>query len=314
MPGIALAFIAVSLAAQAPPPATVDTVFDWLPADTETVIAAEKSFVVPQVEVLDSNALAVAQGFTLGLLTVAEKGRVFHTLQGLRIRFSLLAGRKFGWRNDDQDGLVSYQGCAAYAFERPLPPALIARTAEETVLGHPAWVSKGTQNQSDYQYTYRVTQLRPDLLLVCNDRDFLTEVLTRMAGKPNRQALPESLPEWKHVDRLAPLWGVRHFAAHPAVRDDTNPANFDEGKGDKEAVGLAMQVGHPAGTVWGRWITKSKASPWPDLLVEADFNEQAKITRKQDGAWELACPAADQHAASFTAFVLLGMLGFSVSR
>jgi hypothetical protein len=281
------------------------------------VIVAERPFSVPQAEVLDSNALAVAQGFTLGLLTVAEKGRVAHTLEGLRIRFSLLAGRKFGWRNDDQDGLVSYQGCAIYASEKPLPPALIARSAEETVLGHPAWTSKGTQNQSEYQYTYHVTQLRPDLLLICNDRDFLTEILTRMAAKPNRQALPESLPEWKHVDRLAPLWGIRHFAAHPAVRDDTNPANFDEGKGDKEALGLAMQVGHPAGTVWGRWLTKStksKANPWPDLLTEADFNGQAQIARKQDGAWELACPAADQHAASFTAFVLLGMLGFSVSR
>ena len=312
MLGLALALIAASLAT--PPPATVDTVLDWLPADTETVIAAERPFVVPQVEVLDSNAVGVAQGFTLGLLTAAEKGRVLHTTQGLRIRFSLLAGRKFGWRNDDKDGLVSYQGCAAYAFEKPLPSALIARSAEETVLGHPTWVSKGSQNESEYQYTYRVAQPRPDLLLICNDRDFFTEILARMAAKPNRQALPETLPEWKHVDRLAPLWGVRHFDAHPAKRDDTNPANFEEGKGDKEALGIAMQAGHPGGTVWGRWMTKSKSNPWPDLLTEADFNGQAQITRKQDGAWELACPAADQHAASFTAFVLLGMLGFSVSR
>lgn len=302
-----------ALLASTPPPATVDNVFDWLPADTESVVAAERPFVVPSHEIRDSDALAVAQGFTIGLLTAAEKGRLFNSLQGFRLRFSLLAGRKFAWRNDDKDGLISYQGCAVYAVER-MPPAIIARAAEENVAGHPTWTSKGSQNESEYQYTYRITLLRPDLLLICNDRDFFTEVVTRSSGKAVRQALPESLPEWKHVDRLAPIWGIRHFDAHPSIRDDTNPANFEGGKGDKEAVGIAMQVGHPAGSVWGRWMTKSKTNPWPELAEDPDFNGQAQITRKQDGAWELACPATDQHAASFTGFVLLGMLGFSVSR
>jgi hypothetical protein len=50
------------------------------------------------------------------------------------------------------------------------------------------------------------------MMLACNDRDFFTQMVARMAVRQTPRALPETLPEWEQVDRSAPLWAVRHIS------------------------------------------------------------------------------------------------------
>ncbi len=54
--------------------------------------------------------------------------------------------------------------------------------------------------------------LEPGLAIFSTNRDFLDQILKRkLAGAP-RAALPETLPEWRLVDRGLPVWGLRHHS------------------------------------------------------------------------------------------------------
>jgi hypothetical protein len=290
----------------------VDAVLVWLPADTETIVVAQKSFPILHVDAEPTDALDMAHGYALGLLGASEDERLLKALQGQSIRFAVVAARKFGFRDDDALGLTSYEGCAVYAFAKQLDTALFDRTPEEKLLGHSLWLSKGSQNESKYVYTYRIAQLKPDLLLICNNQDFLKDILVN-ADAPipskTRLALPASLPEWKHVDRGSPFWGVRHFPK-PLEMDYVHP---EQGKGDPLASGSAMEVGGPGGGVTGSWITKSKGDPWRELSAAKEFKGRATSRQTPDGSWEMAVSSPDKEAMFFAILALMGSLGFTVN-
>src|SRR6266404_5818477 len=179
MRAIALLLAAVSLTAQTADHVNMDSVLDWLPKDTETILVAQKSFQILHTDAEPADALDMAHGYVLGLLGAAENERLIKMLQGQSIRFAVVAARRFGFRDDDALGLDSYEGCAVYAFAKPLDASTFAPTPAERFQGHPLWLSKGSQNESAYVYTYRTTLLKPDLLLVCNNQSFFNEILTR---------------------------------------------------------------------------------------------------------------------------------------
>jgi hypothetical protein len=308
MRAIALLLAAVSLTAQTADHVTVDSVLDWLPKDTETILVAQKSFQILHADAEPADALDMAHGYVLGLLGAAENERLIRTLQGQSIRFAVVAARKFGFRDDDSLGLVSYEGCAAYAFAKPLDAAIFARTAEEKLPGNALWLSKGSQNESKYEYTYRTTLLKPDLLLICNNQNFLNETLATFdSASPSkvRQALPASLPEWKQVDRSAPVWGLRHFAQQLEL-DYIHP---ERGKGDPTATGSTMQVG-PASAVLGCWVSKANADPWREFSTSKDLKGRATTRRNALGGWEVAVSASNKEVMFFATAALFGSLGF----
>ena len=82
-----------------------------------------------------------------------------------------------------------------------------------------------------------------NVLIVATNREYLQEVLARIRGDIGQRALPETLPEWKHVNRKAKFWGLRHFNKGDAGADPSSPfggkrtANMP----DELAIGLTFE-------------------------------------------------------------------------
>jgi len=72
-------------------------------------------------------------------------------------------------------------------------------------------------------WTIYVSFPQNNVVLVATNRSFLQEVLVRMRGKEGQRALPDSLPEWKYVNRNSQFWGIRHFDRTQAKMDPSSP-------------------------------------------------------------------------------------------
>jgi hypothetical protein len=259
----------------------VDQILQWLPPDTETLIVAQQPFKVPSEKPKTIEGVSVmAQGYALGLFGTIEKESIAKVLGGRTIRLAALGARKFANHTPDARGalplgLIAYQGCAVYSFVEEVPESVFQRKADESVMGHPVWVSKGSQNDFQDTDTYFAGLPKPDLMLTCNDRDFFTQMVSRMAvGQPAR-ALPADLKEWQHLDRSAPVWAIRHFRSDRAGEDPTI-AELLAGKGP-EAVGLTVAFGIDGGA---KATMLAKSDPWGDLAKVPEFRE----------VWPLAVP------------------------
>jgi len=68
-------------------------------------------------------------------------------------------------------------------------------------------------------------------------------VLVRMRGKEGQRALPDSLPEWKYVNRNSQFWGIRHFDRTQAKMDPSSPFRDRQivNVPDDQAIGLIYQ-------------------------------------------------------------------------
>jgi hypothetical protein len=56
-----------------------------------------------------------------------------------------------------------------------------------------------------------VARPRPHVLVVTANARTMDEILARIHTPTAPRALPDSLPEWRHVDFNKPLWALRHF-------------------------------------------------------------------------------------------------------
>jgi hypothetical protein len=292
-----------------------DQVLDWLPPDTETIVIAQQLFKVPQADRPGADALAMAQGYVLGLLAAVENETLIEALPGRAIRLAALGARQFANHAPKGDmlplGLIAYQGCAVYSFLEPVPESIFQRKPDESVMGHPVWVSKGSQNDFKDTDMFLVALPKPDMMLACNDRDFFTQMVSRMAVHQSPRALPASLPEWKQVDRSAPLWAVRHIRVDRAPEDPSYPAHLigaGPGARDPEITGLTVEFG-PSSAVKARML--AKGDPWKDLASSDDFHGEAQPRKVADGIWELSV-ANKPEAGGMAVFALMAFLGFAV--
>ena len=89
--------------------------------------------------------------------------------------------------------------------------------------------------------TFFVAHPRPDVLLSATNRDYLSTVLSRMTTKAAERALPEDLPEWKHLNRSAREWAMRHFS-RAAGSDPTSPFTPGIREFDEQAIGLVYSA------------------------------------------------------------------------
>jgi hypothetical protein len=289
-----------------------DSILDWLPADTETLVVAQEPFsITKQDQTGIPTALRLAQDYVLGLLAVAENEKLAEALLGRTIRLAALGARRFENHPPLQNdvlplGMIAYQGCAVYAFAEPLPEAILSRPSDDSVIGHRVWISKGTQNDRPNSDTYLVSLLQPDLMTVCNNREFFQEIVSRKGIPREARALPPELPEWKHLDRTAPLWAICHYRPDGLLVHLLDRS--DAGSGS-EATGVAVEFGLASGVTRARMISKS--DPWMGFADNAEFHGAAKSRKVADGVWELSI-SDNPEAANMTAFALMGMVGFVV--
>jgi hypothetical protein len=61
------------------------------------------------------------------------------------------------------------------------------------------------------------------VMFVATNPLFLKETLVRMRGSHEEKALPDTLPEWKFVNKQAQFWGLRHYAKSEANEDPSSP-------------------------------------------------------------------------------------------
>jgi hypothetical protein len=173
-------------------------------------------------------------------------------------------------------------------------------------MGQRIWTSKGTQNDRPDTDTLFVSIPKQDTILVCNDRLFLTEMISRMSAPSNVRALPVSLPEWSLVDRSAPLWAIRHLRADRAA---SQPAHLLSADKDPEATGFAVHFGLVSTAA--KAVILAKYDPWREIVGLSEFQGSAQSKKITDGVWELSVGDKPE-AAAMAAFVLMGLLGIAV--
>ncbi len=253
---------------QSPKPSTRSTdqavvekdVIWWLPADTESVVAARGPFLIPHEpdEMNEKNDVewftkkasladirAELEALPLELLDDVD---LVGALKGYTVAYAMQGSRHF--REPSGYEVTEYEGCSIVVFDRNLDGL------ETTIAQVPGWTgaSKGAIGGSkvliwhgegkDAERTYLLAFPKPNVLLIANNRKYLVEVLERMAQKKMPRALPNELPEWKFLDANARFWGLRHYDPTQAKKDPTSPLGGDSAyvQGDPKAIGVLFAL------------------------------------------------------------------------
>lgn len=222
-------------------PDDVQQMLGWLPRDTETVIVCQRPFEVwGSNEVGTDNTMKailrdVLQNLPLGPTLELHDGLLRETLQGHKVLLAVEGSR--GFRMIKRGVAVPYEGCHVMRFtdaSDDVLQATIQRCLEKAgkalrIRGMDVAVFSESREKNDW--TYFVARPRRGILLCATDQRFLEEVLDRMEKHEEGRALPESLPEWKHIDTTAPVWGIHHYAEKgrdrlQAFRPDRDAVGF----------------------------------------------------------------------------------------
>jgi hypothetical protein len=233
-----------------PSPQLIERMLSWFPADTETVSAVTGPLLLPKMEKDSNGGLTIAKSqdevqssflrFPLQLfiglsnhldnqpiVTVIEGSRDFKPPTGLgEMRF--------------QGGVIAvFSGDITDQANRYLKDSAQAMVRTEQIEGHAVTVFENKSEQD--LWTNYVAFPKPNIAVAATNEDFLREVLARIDGKIGERALPDTLPEWKHVDTHAQFWAVRHYRKSGAGTDPSSPFNRGWGKmPDPQAIGLTF--------------------------------------------------------------------------
>ena len=265
MISVVLAVRPALLSAQ-PPRNTVQPVdkqelITWLPADTESVVAARGPFLIPTEsnEASENNDPAwftkkttpaeIRAAFEELPLEVFYDLDLTKPLKGATVAYAIQGSRHF--REPENGGeVMGFEGCSILVFEHdpgPLIDALQQSAAKggargETIDGIRVLIDE-EKSEGDVE-TRLLAFPRPNVLLVANNRQYLEEILTRMAQRKTPRALPAQLPEWQFLDANARFWGLRHYDPAQAKLDPTSPLGGDSSftEGDPKAIGVLFEL------------------------------------------------------------------------
>jgi hypothetical protein len=236
-------------------PTRVGEVLSWFPADTETILVANKPFAMPRFKPYDPQRESeisltdLPEMFELLPLSLFElkDGLLQNYLVGQRVEIAIEGSRHF--RNPGGLGELPYEGCQIAV----LAEAVANRTDSflkrfsKVVVKVDSVAGQGTpvfeeKLENDIWTTF-VALPKPNLVLACTNRDYLHEVLERIGGKAGKRALSDTLAEWKYVGVEAPFWGLRHYDKSQAGIDPTSPFGDRTvlGAGDRQASGIAFR-------------------------------------------------------------------------
>jgi hypothetical protein len=197
-----------------------------LPRDTETLHVAQ-SYAMPapgkdrlknppSVDLRRGCQLAAMEG-----LWQLDHGKYLGPLAGRKVAVALR-----GSRNVDVAsyfGSLRSEGCAVIVLETDLDAdgkawTEMLRTGARQIRkigGHDVFVFDSTTvmepsvTPKPWQGTFLVLLTSKVILAATSDK-YLEEVLANLDVVPAVRALPDTLPEWKHVDTTAPGWLLRH--------------------------------------------------------------------------------------------------------
>jgi hypothetical protein len=231
----------------------VEEALSWLPADTETVTAANGPLILPNLDQgedktgkKESDEIAETfADFPLRLFAF-KNGIVSKYFKDEKLIFALGGARNF--RNPSGLGEGPFQGCdiAVFANDVSARADFFLKGSSQAVLkterieGHEVAVfqEKGEEDM----WTTFVAFPRANVAIAASSKDYLREVLARIDGKRGERALPDTLTEWKYVNTQAAFWAVRHYNKKAGTEDPTSPfARNNAGLiADDQAIGLAF--------------------------------------------------------------------------
>jgi hypothetical protein len=301
----------------------IDRMLGWLPADTETVIVARDPFRLDfnsQRGQRPPSAVRVMQGYVVTPMAAKGLEEAVGKLEGQTLRSAVFAARRFqdhepGTGNVLPLGLIAYQGCGLYSLAKPLNVPLFLRSSEGSIAGYSVWSAKnaitGYPGGSPIrEETLFVSQPEADLIVVCNDRAFFSEVLSRINGLSRIRAFPADHPLLRLADRNAPVWAVRRFLPERAGIDPSHPATGGlTGVVDGDATGVVVEAGGSKNVIRAQWLSRSRVNPWQALSNMPEFRGNARVQQNREGIWQITVEQ-DGNAALNTAWALMGMLGF----
>jgi len=237
-------------------PTSVADILWWLPPNTETVIVARGPFKLPVLpEEPNRQYDKILQLMTLGALTGLKEGSFYQRLVGRTVSLAVEGSRRF--REPSGLGEMPYEGCAIILFQVDLGLTGVAlmkaleaaALRQREVRGHRVMIFE-EKMESD-TWTILVAHPKPNVLLCATDEGYLSEVLNRMGAREKPRALPETLPEWKHLDVNAPFWALRHYDRENASSDPSSPLTTQKAANvpDDQGVGLVFEYNPSRGKV-----------------------------------------------------------------
>jgi len=238
------------------PQQLVQEALSWLPADTETVIAANGPFPMPELqqegdetERRKETSDEVEEAFERIPLSLFgfKHGQMVKKFKGAKVLFSVEGSRNF--RPPSELGEGPFQGCAVAVFQGDITEragAFLRDSATEILRTDQIEGQKVAVFQERLEedtWTTFVAFPKPNIAVAASSKEYLAETLARMNGKKGRRALPNSLAEWKHVNMQSEFWAVRHYDKKGATTDPTSPFGGEKSANmpDKQAIGLTFQ-------------------------------------------------------------------------
>jgi hypothetical protein len=313
----------------------VQQVLSWLPADTETVIAANGPFLLPKLkqegrgtvglEKSDQEIENTFKDLTLGLFGFKD-GILEKYFNGEKILLAIEGSRDF--RAPSGLGEAPFQGGVIAIFGDDITDhansfmrdssKLALRT--EQIEGQKVEVFQ--EKLEEDTWTTFVTFPRPNMAVVASDMGYLKEMLGRMNGKSGQRALPGTLSEWKRVNVHAEFWAVRHYDKKDADKDPTSPFGGRKAANqtDDAAIGLTFNF-DPAKS---KTATISYLSADDNILQNAQKNlfpfeselgakeMHIRYSRVESGIVAGSYDLSHIESAELFAFALEGLLGHAI--
>ena len=341
-----------------PPSDDVRAILSSLPADSESLFVANGPFTFPDLTPPDEPSVFTTPSpeelksdfEALPLSTIGfRSGVLANRFIGEKVLVVVEASRHY--RPPASLGETLFEGCSIAVFARDVSDRTGSFLKESLASVHPPEKIEdqnvtvfNEQLESD-KWTILVAFPKPNTVIACTNRDFLRDVLARMAHPAGSAAasagaaFPDSLPEWKYVDARNRFWAIRHFDKSQAANDPTSPlapprkpADIDAqapdstptpsaaALHDEQAIGLTFNF--DPYKAWAGTITYlSSDAAIAARLRESDFalsREPAAAPLKPNfrelspGVVSISYQLQDRQAVHFFSLMLSAVLGHAV--
>lgn len=298
----------------------VNDVLTWLPPDIESFWVNQTPFTIRPEESLQLLYGRPIQVYSMDRL-IALNGGVFQRALGNRtVRLVASAARNIRPAGDGVaiPGLAGSQDVVYFYFfadaiELPLP--------DETLQGHPAWratakILAGLRHQPGVEPEQKedenwLTLARPDLLVLSNRRELLTQVLEGMTGGAKARAMPATLAEWAQVDRTSSFWGVRHYSVQSKpTREQRGYGAAELPSPDGAAMGVTVRFDDAKQRLEIHYLSTGPLSQNP--VFANNRNREFQVDQPEAGVWRLISDV--QARGAFPVHFAMLMLGFGAYR
>ncbi len=201
-------------------PNSIDEALSWLPADTETVTVANGPFWMSNFQLSEKeeqeqsisaqNLEKAFQSLPLSLFNLKKSDLEKH-LERQKLLLAVEGSRHF--RSATGLGSFLYEGCEIAVFANDisdrgtsfLKDSSSAALRIEDIDGLKVTVFQDRLEEDNW--TTFVAFPRKNIVVVATNEGYLRDVLARMRGTKGARALPDSLPEWKHVNKKVSVLG-----------------------------------------------------------------------------------------------------------